>query len=157
MKLRTLQRWILWLLPLMLLRAFVPAGFMVAAHSGELSLVFCSSVLAPSQPSGHSISQAVELAPADHRNHAEHHSVQSSAPSPEHQTHDGSQTESPEHSANGANSCPFALTTVTPAAEIEFFIGQPASDSYQQRFSALPATSYGPQRAESIRGPPAFI
>src|SRR3954470_3097880 len=43
-----LKPWIVWLLPLMLLRAFVPMGFMLSSENGALAITFCSSIAAPS-------------------------------------------------------------------------------------------------------------
>lgn len=161
MKRRTVQRWIIWLLPLMVLRAFVPAGFMVAAQAGDLSLVFCPSV-STGPHSGADVtadrSEGLDTrsAATAHHDHAAHHS-EHSAPSVEHQAHHGSQSEAAEHHADGANSCPFALTAVASAPEIDFFVGEPATASYSLRFSAVLFSSPGPQRAASIRAPPAFI
>lgn len=159
MKPRTLHRWILWLLPLMLLRAFVPAGFMLAAHSGELSVVFCSSVRAPATSSNEREHPSGEPAATAHSHHYEQspHQANSDAPTGEHQLHHGQQSDGSEHNASGANSCPYALIAATPAGQIEFFLGQPASEASPHRFTALPFSSFGPQRTESIRGPPAFI
>jgi hypothetical protein len=157
MKPRTLQRWILWLLPLMLLRAFVPAGFMLAAHSGELSVVFCSSVRAPATSSSEREHPSVEPAAHSHHHEQSHHQVDLGVFTGEHQLHHGQPNDGAEHKASGANSCPYALVAATPASQIEFFLDQPASEPSQDWFGALPFSSFGPQRTQSIRGPPAFI
>ena len=169
MKPRTLQRWILWLLPLMLLRAFVPAGFMLSAHAGELSVVFCSSVRAPassndgpSAPWSESRSgEPTATARSLHHEHGHNQTNHLGAPgahhTDEHQSHHGSKNEGSEHNATGTNSCPYALIATTPAGHIEFFLSPPANESYPQQFTALLFSSYGPQRSEFIRGPPAFI
>ena len=42
MNIRHTHRWIVWLLPLFALRAFIPVGFMLTLSDGGLQLVICS-------------------------------------------------------------------------------------------------------------------
>ncbi|MET0658018.1 MAG: hypothetical protein ABW110_07660 [Steroidobacteraceae bacterium] len=42
MSARATHRWVSWLLPLIVLRAFVPAGFMLSWSGNDLQLVLCS-------------------------------------------------------------------------------------------------------------------
>ena len=90
---RSSQRWILWLLPLFILRAFVPAGFMWAASANGLEVVLCGGFArtAPSQIADHS----------SHAEHAAHAHAEHGASHEQH--HEGSNE--PSHSNP---ICPFA-------------------------------------------------
>ena len=132
MKLRRFNRWILWLLPLLAVRALVPAGFMLSAQNGALQIVLCSGngpvAVTPSAPSAH-----------------EHH-------------HDGGQAGSEHHSGSGAHGssvCPFAL------AAMAYLPGSANAMLRLPAFSAAPAdgVSQGvlfshPILTDRIRGPP---
>ena len=137
------QRWALWLLPLMLVRAFVPAGFMLSAQAGELSLIFCSGVVATAQPNSEHLA---------HQHHASH-SADPAASSSE--SHAGSNHS--ESNSEGIAACPFAASGTATTAELPHFIGQFAPLAYEHPISTLVVASSGPQRSEHIRGPPALI
>jgi hypothetical protein len=131
MKRRLFQRWTIWLLPLLLARAFVPTGFMLSAHAGELSLVFCSSVANDAE---------------QFSEHAEHHHRSSQAVEDEEANSVSSE--------GGVIACPFALAGGAPSAEIASFVEHPEPIRYLSSFAPLSFASIGPQRADRIRGPP---
>jgi hypothetical protein len=143
MRRHVFQRWAIWLLPLILVRAFVPAGFMLSAQTGELSLVFCSGSVTASQPNSEHLA---------HQHHASH-SADPSASSSE----SDSKSNNSESNSEGIAACPFAASGTAATAELPYFIGQFAPLDYEHPLSTLSVASSGPQRSEHIRGPPALI
>lgn len=128
MKRRYVHRWAIWLLPLLLLRAFVPAGFMLAADSSGLSLVFCTTTTTLSEP---------EITEHSHHHHGgEQSNVDSSDPE--------------EQSAL----CPFALAGTACSFEIAFLAGAIEAPAYDPPLDSSLPSSTGPLRADRIRGPP---
>lgn len=142
---RLFRKWALWLLPLLVARAFLPVGFMVAANAGGLELVFCTSQSA-------ALVQALEAdAAPDHSahgvDHSQHHMPSAQGSAEDHSSHRG-QLEQP---------CPFALAAVAIAAEV------PRLEADSLRFTdesvetrAQLRASAGPVRADRIRGPPSL-
>lgn len=131
MKRSHLHRWSLWLLPLLIARMFVPAGFMLSADASGLSIVFCPSVSAPQQ---------VESVHAGHHDHAAHH-----------QNH-GSDEPSPQNMVE----CPFGVASVLLSHDVPVVAAEPTPDLYTPALSSpLPPR---PQllRSQPIRGPPAL-
>lgn len=123
-----LKRWTAWLLPLLVLRAFIPMGFMLSAGSHGLQLTFCPGIAMPA--SGH----AAAAEPGDeHAGHSGHHGNS--------QQHD----QAP---------CPFGL--VSAAASAEPILGVPSGITADGAISlpAIPLLDRSPARAEPIRGPP---
>jgi hypothetical protein len=147
MKRHVFQRWAIWLLPLMLVRAFVPAGFMLSAQAGELSLVFCSGSVTAAQ------SHSEHLA---HQHHAGH-SADASAPSSESDSQSDSEPNNSESNNEAVAVCPFAASGTAAITDLPYFVGQFAPLDYEHPISTLSVASDGPQRAEHIRGPPALI
>jgi hypothetical protein len=93
MSARRKHRWLAWLLPLLVLRAFVPAGFMLSWSGNDLQIVLCSGT----GPATQSIS---------------HHVAQDGA---HHHHHDDGESKVHENSL-----CPFAATGSASAAPPEF-------------------------------------
>lgn len=147
MKRNLFQRWAIWLLPLMLVRAFVPAGFMLSAQAGELSLVFCSGSVTAAQ------SHSEHLA---HQHHASH-SADPSAPRAESDSQSDSESNHSESNSEASAACPFAASSTAASAELPYFVGQFAPLDYEHPISTLSVASSGPQRSERIRGPPVLI
>jgi hypothetical protein len=136
MKRRLLQRWAIWLLPLLLARAFVPAGFMLSAQAGELSLIFCSGIASTAAPQ---VSKH-----AAHQHHAGH------------ATEDGSASGT-EAGSDGFSSCPFAVAGAAPTLDLPHVVGHLAAIEHEESFAPLLFSSAGPARADRIRGPPTLI
>jgi hypothetical protein len=124
-----LYRWLRWLLPLLVARALVPAGFMLSVDAGGLALTFCPSVAAP---------------PAEH--HAQAHHEHGSDATHDHEQH---------HRGHDTGSlCPFALVAGACSTDIPHV----AVNVERPSFAPVPfesaALSGVPLRAERIRGPP---
>lgn len=128
----------LWIVPLLLARALIPAGFMLAADANGLSLVFCSGSmsLAPAAQDPHA-------GHAGHIAHAEHHDP-----------HSGHESSGMQHESGP---CPFslaasaALADITSSTDVAFVVATTVV-----AVPSSPAVSAGPLRADRIRGPPAL-
>ncbi len=123
---RRIQLWVWLLLPFLVARACLPAGFMAQAVAGRLQLVFCSAGY-----SQHSVT-------ADADNAAGHAQGQS---------HDKSQNDF---------SCPFGQSVSAPllsfnGSELIEFI----ADAEMLSPAESPYYAAGPPRFISTRGPPA--
>lgn len=127
---RLFRQWARWLLPLLVARAFLPVGFMLAADADGLQLAFC--------PDQAPIVQSVDHA-AGHATHDGH--------SPD-QQHAGAHLDSP---------CAFAvaaLAAVTDVPYLEPVATRAAGHVLPERVVAVPLA--GPQRVDRIRGPPSL-
>ena len=142
MKLRRFNRWLIWLLPLLAVRALIPAGFMLSAENGTLQVVLCSG--------NGPVAITQSVAPSAH-----HH-----LPASQEQAlrHDDGNAEPHRHSGSGAHEnavCPFALAAMAYL---------PGTAGALLLVSAAPATipdysSHGvrfadPVQIHRIRGPP---
>lgn len=138
MSARHSHRWIAWLLPLFLLRAFIPVGFMVSWSEAGLQLVMCSgSGPMPAQPRA-TVLPTVLLAQHQQRADAHHQAGQH------------------QHSrADGANMCPFAAAATAAAlasfAAVVAFAATVASEVREAPHQYLPSA---PVLIDRIRGPP---
>jgi hypothetical protein len=129
---RRLNRWAQWLLPLIALRALVPAGFMLSVDAEGLALAFCSGeiAVATQQQAGH-----------EHQHGAQHDT--------------GGHGEDSSHSAQEHVPCPYSLTASATPFETPHLAGValiPCDDSADRSTAFTPTT--GPLRADRIRGPP---
>lgn len=134
----------LWIVPLLLLRALIPAGFMLAADANGLSLVFCSVNL-PQSPAASGTVQ--------HDEHAAHHAGHDHAPAGEHSGAHDQHTAAGQHNAP----CPFSLAAVGAACEVVYLVATvviPADERFE--LPPAPPSSIGPLRADRIRGPPSL-
>jgi hypothetical protein len=144
MKFRS-HRWLVWLLPFLVARAFVPTGFMLSAGVEGLSLAFCPGTTPVAQ-----FAAVQQDAPADHSAHADHQ---------QHAQHHGS--DSPPHSdhfsTSDTSACPFAVAAATCAGP-DFYLANVAVDSTLDLLPdyTAPPEANRPIRADRIRGPPAF-
>ncbi len=127
----------LWIVPLLIARAMIPAGYMVMTDAAGLRLMFCPTVIAP----------AVTPQQADlHADHAEHHNAM------QHTDH------AQGHDSGGSGDhvpCPFSLVASAALVDVPFLasVAGIAADELVG-FTSAPAFSAGPIRAERIRGPP---
>jgi hypothetical protein len=129
-----------WLLPLLVARALMPAGFMLAADGDGLRWVLCSGT--GPVPMFQSSEQASEPTASAHpHEHAAHH-----------QDGDHSNT---SRSAHDNAVCPFAFAA-SPCATGAAFIAAlaPLSAAEQTSTYSDPLLESGPVRVECIRGPP---
>jgi len=149
---RRSHRWIVWLLPFLVARAFVPSGFMLSAVAGELSLAFCPSAgpvaeLVAPNAAGAAEQQAQndEQSHSDHAQHAHHHS------------HDTADQHAKHFGASDTGVCPFAVVATACAAS-DFHAANARIDSTPDLLPAYsaPPDANRPIRADRIRGPPSF-
>ena len=130
----------LWIVPLLIARAMIPAGFMLSVDADGLGLVFCSGSIS-SVAAGH----------AQHEGHAGNHDVSHHADhSQQHQGHDsgGGHENAP---------CPFSLAASIASADAQYFASAAilsADEIFE--FLSAPIFSVGPLRADRIRGPPSL-
>lgn len=133
-----LQRWTTWLLPLIVLRAFIPVGFMLSGGPQGLELTFCPSVAMPGMPHGttHAVDAAVssEHSPAGHSQHGSHD---------QHRQH--------EHAP-----CPYGLVAAAATAEPLYLVVSGVNTDEAFAAPVLLLLSRSPIGAERIRGPPHF-
>ncbi|HKS56941.1 MAG TPA: hypothetical protein VJS12_16725 [Steroidobacteraceae bacterium] len=127
---RLYRKWARWLLPLLVARAFLPVGFMLATTQADgLQLAFC--------PDQAPIVQGVDHGAMAHAGHAG----------------GGHQ----QHSAHLDPPCPFAVAAVAAVIDVphlDTVAIQAAEQFLPER--AVPVPLAGPQRADRIRGPPSL-
>jgi hypothetical protein len=122
-----LKPWIVWLLPLFVLRAFVPVGFMVSSDSGSMQLTFCSSIAAPS---------------ADP--HAMHH----------HHGADAASSHQHGSEAHERSLCPYVLTATANVHAVDYVpVVAPLRDE-RVAYVIAPPPQLVRSQSEPIRGPP---
>ena len=131
---RLFRKWARWLLPLLVARAFLPVGFMLATTQAEgLQLAFCPDQAPIVQ--GH----AAHDGQAAHQGHVGH-------------------DDTAQHSgAHAVTQCPFAVAAVAAAIDIPHLepAALPAAEQIlPERTVAVPLA--GPQRVDRIRGPPSL-
>ena len=126
---RLFKKWARWLLPLLVARAFLPVGFMLASTQADgLQLAFC--------PDQAPIVQGI------HDTHMGEHAEHTGA------HHSGSHLDPP---------CPFAVAAVAAVIDIPHLAPvapQTAEQVLPERVVAVPLA--GPQRTDRIRGPPSL-
>jgi len=129
---RHLRRLIVLLLPLLALRALVPAGYMLSSGSGELLLVLCDGGLTGWDT--HAMS--------GHHEHAPHH-------------HDHGHDRMP----SAGEHCPFAhapFNAPPPRMLVMASVPTPVFRFLPRSIDQLPPTT-GPPRETSARAPPDFL
>jgi len=126
---RLFRKWARWLLPLLVVRAFLPVGFMLATTQADgLQLAFCPNQ-APIVQSAH------QHASTDHGNH----------------------TGGQHSGAHLAQPCAFAVAAVAAVIDVpqlDLVASLAAEQFLPERVVAVPLA--GPQRADRIRGPPSL-
>src|SRR5262245_42733576 len=142
---RLFHRCALWLLPLLVARAFVPVGFMLSASEHGLRLEFC-----PAQSSA--LVHALASLPGHVSNHTGHAIAHSDATAD--QTHKGHQH---DEAAALQAACPFGLATAAITFDVPALrsVGPGPSDERSELDVSMSASA-GPLRADRIRGPPTY-
>jgi len=137
MRRRHLKLLSFWILPLLLLRALIPTGFMLSVEAGGLQLTFCPAVVQPlDQPQ---VQHALE--------HSMHHPGMHHA--------DAAGDEAASHNDDNAP-CPFSLVASAATgdiAHVQGSIDEPSDERFE--FLSAPTFRVGPVRTDRIRGPPA--
>ena len=132
---RLFRKWARWLLPLLVARAFLPVGFMLATTQADgLQLAFYPDQAPIVQGHGAHDGQAA------HQGHVGHDN-----------------TPQPSGAAHAVTQCPFAVAAVAAVIDIPHLDPvalQAAEQIFPERTVAVPLA--GPQRVERIRGPPSL-
>src|SRR4030095_10813863 len=126
---RLFRKWARWLLPLLVARAFLPVGFMLATQADGLQLAFC--------PDQAPIVQGLDHAATSHAGHLA-------------SGHGG-----PQHNGHLDPPCPFAVAAVAAVIDVphlDTVAVQAAQHVLPERTVAISLA--GPQRSDRIRGPP---
>ena len=141
MSARARHTWLKWLLPLLILRAFVPAGFMLTWGDDQLQVVLCSGTGPISGASDHADPQAS----ADpHAAHAHHQGGDTAAPTDEHD-HSSAQSQMP---------CAFAVATTAGGLSEPQLFAADADAATIVSFTARPELASPAVLIDRIRGPP---
>jgi len=136
MKPSYIRRWIWCVLPFLVARVFVPAGFMLSNGQDGLSLVLCSGT-GPVATFRATSSAAPEQ--QHHAEHGEHHYGQGGGGG---DTHDDAP-------------CPFSLAASACTADITYFAAPDSVAPTQTIVSySSPPPGAGPVQIDRIRGPP---
>jgi hypothetical protein len=133
---RLFRKWVRWLLPLLVVRAFLPVGFMLGTTQADgLQLAFC--------PDQAPIVQGLDHAATGHSDHAAGNA--------------GGSHSGPQHNAHLDPPCPFAVAAVAAVIDLPHLgaVASPAAEEVlPERPVAVPLA--GRQRADRIRGPPSL-
>lgn len=137
MSARTRHRWLAWLLPLIALRALLPAGFMLMWADGMPQLMLCS---------GRGPVSVLPQGPRADAQHAHHdaHALGHSASVPTHSS-------SPSHESS---LCPFAGGGVAHVAALPVVPGVLALATDPPAAIAYPEPASAAVLIDRIRGPP---
>ena len=139
---RLLKLLSLWIVPLLIARAMIPAGYMLSTGDG-LRLVFCPSVV-----QGPAMAMPAHAGHMDHSAHAGHDMSQ-------HAGHEGSAPAGDTSHENSA--CPFSLVATAALLDIPFVAPaaiRPVDESIES--DSAPAVGGALQHLDRIRGPPRF-
>jgi len=143
---RLFQRCVLWLLPVLLLRAVVPAGFMLSAGASGLELTFCSAQAPMIAGLAGSMDHALHA--SEHASHDMQAGDTGTSVDPHAAHHAGKHFDSP---------CPFGIAAAAIASDVQpVTVAAAVTAVGIFEFTSSPAASSGPLRADRIRGPPLF-
>jgi hypothetical protein len=133
MRRRHLKLLSFWILPLLLARALIPAGFMLSVDAGSLQLTFCPAVVQPAK-------QLPE--------HSTHHAGMHHA--------DAVDDDTASHNDDNAP-CPFSLVASAAPGDVPYLQDSASAPSDERfEFISAPTVRVGPIRTDRIRGPPAI-
>ena len=131
----------LWIVPLLIARSLIPAGYMLSVGAAGLELTFCPTVVTPTT-----------AATTDHSQHMAHAAHQDAAQHAGHHAGHDANGGAQEHAA-----CPFALVAGGALPEAPFLTATTfVVAEHVVDFTSAPAVSAGPIRTDRIRGPPAL-
>jgi hypothetical protein len=137
MRRRHLKLLSFWILPLLLLRALIPTGFMLSMEAGSLQLTFCPAVVQP-------VDQSQAPSAFEHSMHhaGMHHADATGDPAASHNNDDSAP-------------CPFSLVASAAAGDIPY-LHDSAIEPSDERFDFVSSPTFrvGPVRIDRIRGPP---
>lgn len=137
MRRRHLQLLSLWIVPLLLLRALIPTGFMLSVDAGSLQLTFCPAVTQPAE-------QLPQHLAHEHMAHAGMHHADAAG--------DGSASHDDDNAP-----CPFSLVGAAVAGDVPYLHDSAVAPGDERfEFISAPTVRVGPVRTDRIRGPPAI-
>lgn len=149
---RFLKSLTFWIVPLLILRALVPSGYMISVGAQGLQVMFCPAVVQAPSDSAPAMDHSAHHASMDHG--AMHHASMD-------QAEGGSGTHTGSHDGHDAASshvpCPFSLVASAALTDVPFVVaatGVVAERAVQATVSQSLETRL--IRADRIRGPPAF-
>jgi hypothetical protein len=128
----------LWILPLLVARALIPAGFRLSVDAGQLQLMFC--------PSG-----VVQPMAGMHHEGMHHEGMEG-------MHHGGGADEaSSMHAAQDHAPCPFSLAASATPSTVSY-LAETAVAPSDERFEFISSLTFrvGPVRTDRIRGPPSL-
>ena len=129
---RHVHRWAVWLMPLLVVRLFVPTGFMLSASGAGLGLALCPSYAPLPTPATATI--------------AEHHAGMD---------HGANAPQGSEQQGSGKQICPLVLVGSTASCPATPLIGElPRIAQAVSRFHLHPAWVSPAVLIDRIRGPP---
>jgi hypothetical protein len=144
---------LLWLLPLLFARAFIPTGFMLGEGPDGFGLVFCSGTM-PMSPASNSSGPHQHL---DHSAHAGHNHYEADAKA-------GSGTDGTvvahaghghSHGDSDSAACPFAIGACAAFIDVPYLASLPAlAIDEQVQPDVILTSGVATPRAHPIRGPP---
>jgi hypothetical protein len=149
---RAARSWLAWLLPLLVLRAVIPAGFMLAWVDGSLQIVLCSGAgpLPLSPPAVTATHEHDAHAHHGHHAHQGHHAGAQLAPShAEPATHHQHDSQAHEQSY-----CPYAIANHLLAPEDPLYFTPAYVPDPAPSYLAVPAPRSAAVLIDRIRGPP---
>jgi hypothetical protein len=133
----------LWILPLLVARALIPAGFMLSVDAGQLQLMFCPSGV--TEPMGQ---HAGMHHPGMHQHDMHHPGMHHGG---------GADEASSMHASQDHAPCPFSLAASATPYAVSYLADSVAAPS-DERFEFISALTFsvGPIRTDRIRGPPSL-
>lgn len=145
---------LLWLLPLLFARAFIPTGFMLGEGPDGFGLVFCSGTMpmAPASNSGGPHQHSDHSAHAGHNHYEADAKAGSGSDSAPVVAHSG---DSHPHGNSDSAACPFAIGACAAFIDVPYLASLPAlAIDEQVRPDVIPTSGVATPRAHPIRGPP---
>ena len=145
---------LLWLLPLLFARAFIPTGFMLGEGPDGFGLVVCSGTM-PMPPASQHHQHPDHSAHAGHN----HYEADNKADSGSDTGTDSGPTDHSSHRHSHGDSdsaaCPFAIGACAAFIDVPYLASLPVSSVDEQaRVDVVPTSGIATPRANPIRGPP---
>jgi hypothetical protein len=143
-KRRSLKTVLLWMVPLLLARSLIPAGFMLMGGTNGLELMFCSGSMQMASP--HALQHSQH---AGHEGHADHDAAMHAA------------RQQADHGSPGTDQkadrapCPFAIAACAATLDVPF-LQVPAAAPVDESLVAtiVSVSTFRGVSANPIRGPP---
>jgi hypothetical protein len=151
---RSCRKWLVWLLPVLVARAFLPIGFMLSAGPEGLALTFCPGQVSALIRSAAPHADAGLTKAADPSAHFAQVDPATAGAVGLHAHHHGAGQGSDERPDSP---CPYGIAALAMAADVAY--AGPAEPELTPTLVAprtVAFTTAGPARADRIRGPPSL-